>query len=243
MKIVIVRHGDPDYVHDSLTETGWKEAEMLSELLIKNPADAYYVSPLGRAKDTASCTLKKLCREAEELDWLREFPALIHRPDVTDREMIAWDWLPQDWTAEECFFNDRDWLDQPVMADGKVKELYDSVVAQFDALLAKRGYVREGRMYRAERANNDTIVFFCHFGLECVLLSRLLNVSPMVLWHGTCAAPSSVTTVVTEERRPGKAYFRMLRFGDVSHLTIHDTEPSFAARFCEKYGNEGERVD
>ena len=31
MKLVIVRHGDPDYSIDSLTEKGWKEVEYLSE--------------------------------------------------------------------------------------------------------------------------------------------------------------------------------------------------------------------
>ena len=34
MKLLIVRHGDPDYTIDSLTEKGWKEAEYLSENLI-----------------------------------------------------------------------------------------------------------------------------------------------------------------------------------------------------------------
>lgn len=29
MKLVIVRHGDPDYSIDSLTEKGWKEVEYL----------------------------------------------------------------------------------------------------------------------------------------------------------------------------------------------------------------------
>ena len=102
------------------------------------------------------------------------------------------------------------------MMEGHVKEEYDWVTTNFDALLASHGYVRDGLTYRAEHANNDTIVFFCHFGLECVLLSHLLHISPMVLWHGTCAAPSSVTTLVTEERRPGIAYFRMSSFGDIS---------------------------
>ena len=64
----------------------------------------------------------------------------------------------------------------------------------------------------------------------------------MVLWHGLCMAPSSVTTVYTEERRPGTAAFRAAAIGDVSHLLAKGTEPSFAARFCEVYGN-GERVD
>ena len=33
MKLLIVRHGDPDYTIDSLTEKGWREAEFLSERL------------------------------------------------------------------------------------------------------------------------------------------------------------------------------------------------------------------
>ena len=56
------------------------------------------------------------------------------------------------------------------MMEGHVKEEYDWVTTNFDALLASHGYVRDGLTYRAEHANNDTIVFFCHFGLECVLL-------------------------------------------------------------------------
>ena len=35
MKLLIVRHGDPDYSIDSLTEKGWREAEFLSEKLSK----------------------------------------------------------------------------------------------------------------------------------------------------------------------------------------------------------------
>ena len=34
MRIIIVRHGDPDYSIDSLTETGWKEAKILADILI-----------------------------------------------------------------------------------------------------------------------------------------------------------------------------------------------------------------
>ena len=89
----------------------------------------------------------------------------------------------------------------------------------------------------------DTIAFVCHFGVECVLLSHLLNVSPMVLWHGMCALPSSVTTLISEERRDGAAYFRMSAFGDLSHLYAHDETPAFAARFCECFANADERHD
>ena len=65
----------------------------------------------------------------------------------------------------------------------------------------------------------------------------------MVLWHGLCAAPSSVTTLTTEERREGIASFRMNSYGDVSHLYAKGEESAFAARFCEMYTNENERHD
>lgn len=80
MKLLIIRHGDPDYEKDSLTKTGWREAELLANRLKTMDIAAFYVSPLGRAQDTASCTLKAMHRTAETLDWLQEFP--LHRMDA-----------------------------------------------------------------------------------------------------------------------------------------------------------------
>ena len=31
MKLLFIRHGEPDYVHDTLTEKGWREARLLAE--------------------------------------------------------------------------------------------------------------------------------------------------------------------------------------------------------------------
>ena len=61
--------------------------------------------------------------------------------------------------------------------------------------------------------------------------------------NGMAAAPSSVTTLYTEERREGIASFRMQSFGDLSHLHAWDEPASFAARFCETYDNMEERHD
>jgi len=235
MRIIMIRHGDPDYEKDSLTEKGWKEAALLSERILKLDVTDFYVSPLGRAKDTASLTLKKMNRTATECQWLREFSPRIHRPDVQDRKMIAWDWLPEDWTKEEVFFRRESWASQKAMQEGSVGQEYQWVTESFDQILAEHGYVREGDIYRVEKPNRDILVFFCHFGVECVLLSHLINVSPMVLWHHTCAAPSSVTTAYSEERRKGRAAFRIASFGDISHLYAGGEEPAFAARFCEIY--------
>ena len=240
MKILIVRHADPDYSIDSLTPQGHIEAELLSQKLVKLDIKDFYVSILGRARDTANYTLKKLGRTAEVCEWLQEFSGSIER---NGEKRIPWDWRPKDWSCEERFYSDSEWKTVPVMAEGTAVSEYERVNQKLDELLAKHGYVRDGRIYHVENANEDTIVFFCHFGVECVLLSHLLGVSPMVLWHGCCAAPSSVTTLVTEEREKGYASFRMSSFGDVSHLYAGGEEPSFAARFCETYDNFDQRHD
>ena len=245
MKILIIRHGEPDYENDSLTEKGWREAEYLSEMLIKqlnassgDGAVCFYMSPYGRAQDTACPTLKKLGRTAEVLPWLKEFDYFIWRPDDMTRKRIPWDWYPADWMQDPRLYQADHWFENELMSEGNIGEAYRNVTEQFDELLARHGYRREGGYYRAERSNHDTIVLFCHFGLESVLLSHLLGVSPMPVWHGFCAQPSSVTTLVTEERSEGIASLRMLSFGDISHLYVHDEEPSFAARFCECYTDE-----
>jgi len=236
MRLLIIRHGDPDYSIDSLTEKGKREAALLSLRMEKEKVDAFYCSPLGRARDTARYTLDRMGREAVVCDWLREFPAVVNKPN--EDQDCAWDWLPRDLTAYPDFFDRKKWMYHPVMVEADVPEKYAHVCKELDALLSRHGYEREGDLYRAVRPNRDTIVFFCHFGLTCVLLSHLLNVSPMVLWHGFCSAPTSITTVYTEEREEGFAYFRTAAFGDVSHLYAKDEPPAFSARFCETFDSD-----
>lgn len=242
MKLLIVRHGDPDYSIDSLTPTGWKEAELLSHRLTKLDVKAFYVSPMGRAKDTASFTLKALNREATELTWMREVSIRMYKPGET-RNTPLWDWIPEQWTQEPLFYDAENWFRSPLFEGLPVEAEVRWINEGLDQLLANHGYVRDGQIYRAENSNEDTIVLFCHFGLGCVLLGHLLHISPVLLWHGACAAPTSVTTVVTEERRPGIAHFRMSAYGDTSHLYIAGQEPAFSARFCETYATFNPKRD
>lgn len=243
MRLIIIRHAEPDYEHDTITPKGRREAMILADHLSEIKADSVYVSPLGRARATAEPYLEKTGKTATVIDWLEEVPNRIDRPDDDTKKNIVWDWLPQDWTKEADFYDINKWAKDERLAAGDVLEKYNEITDGFDALLKEHGYVRKGNIYLAERANTDTILLFCHFGLQCVLLSRLFNISPMILWHGLCAAPASITTVVTEERRKGIASFRMLSFGDTSYLREAGEEVSFHARFCEIYDNMDERHD
>ena len=236
MKLLIIRHGDPDYVHDSLTPAGRTEADLLAAYLADVPIDYAYVSPMGRAQDTARPTLEAKGMSATTLDWLREISPKVRTRAAPLLPTCAWDWWPEDWTGRDIFYTDR-WYDEPAMARAGMKETYLQVCANLDELLARHGYVRHGRYYEVTRSNHDTIALFCHFGLGVALVAHLLSVSPMVLWHGLCAAPSSITTVYTEERRRGKAAFRVAEYGGVEHLALGHVPPSFAARFAECYSD------
>ena len=68
MKLMIIRHGDPNYAIDSLTPKGHKEAAALAEYMKNLDVTAFYVSPLGRAQHTADYTLQKMGRTAETMD-------------------------------------------------------------------------------------------------------------------------------------------------------------------------------
>ena len=52
MNIYIIRHAEPDYARDSLTEKGWHEAELLSRRLCKIPDASYYLSLIHISEPT-----------------------------------------------------------------------------------------------------------------------------------------------------------------------------------------------
>lgn len=69
MRILLIRHGDPDYVNDTLTEKGRREAALLAKRAVSMNMGECYKSPLGRAKDTATPCLEVTGKTAEILDW------------------------------------------------------------------------------------------------------------------------------------------------------------------------------
>ena len=45
MRIIFVRHAEPDYANDTLTEKGWREAALLAERVSGWDVTDFYVSP------------------------------------------------------------------------------------------------------------------------------------------------------------------------------------------------------
>ena len=107
---------------------------------------------MGRARDTAQPTLKRYKKSALICDWLQEFPPQIQRPDKGGEKTITWDWLPQDWTADVRYFQAEEWYKTEIMQAGNVEAAYHHVTEGLDRVLAEHGYVREGKLYRAEKS-------------------------------------------------------------------------------------------
>ena len=129
------------------------------------------------------------------------------------------------------------WTKNPIMQTGNMDENYRFVTDGLDTLLAHYGYVRDGYRYHASDETNReaVIVCFCHLGVTCVALSHLLNMTPTQLWQGMFLAPTSVTIVGSEERKPGEVYFRCQTVGDVHHLLTAGEPVSYYGSFNDPF--------
>lgn len=274
MRLLFVRHGDPDYKNDCLNEIGRREARALAALGPRIGWGTSFVSPLGRAQETAAIVLGRAVPGAhgveaaagstdliKTLDWLREFPAVVDpeaaslladayafrkNPDGSLKNRVVWDMYPSYYTERPAYSDYEAWRTTPVAEHSDVVAAYDRIIHSFDAFLAERGYVRDGRHYRVEKESTETITFFCHFGITCVLLSHMWNVSPFVPLQSLCMPTSSVTEVYSEERQKGFAHFRATRIGDTTHLTMAGLKPErlpHSALFAEVYSDFSQRHD
>ena len=233
MRILLIRHAEPDYSVDSLTPRGRVEAELLSRRMIRYDIRDFYVSPLGRARDTAEYTLSKLGRTAEVLPWLAEFRGRCLNPE-TGGKGLPWDLSPRLWSALPGAHDVNSWMDAPLFR-----------AAMSDRLAGNRGR-REGaagplrfpqgrsRLARGREFPGYHCAF-CHFGISMAVLGVLTDCSPLELWHRTLTLTSSLTELVTEERLPGEVSFRMTRLGDITHLESAGEKRSTAGLFPECY--------
>ena len=231
MRILIIRHAEPDYAADSLTPKGRQEAELLSRRLAKYNIHECWVSPYGRARDTAAYTLEKTGLTAVTLPWLAEF-----RGRYTDREghtEIPWDLPPRDWYTMPLRTEPDRWADDPRFAGGTVRAVWEETKAGTDALMARYGFRKDGPVWVGQENRDITVALFCHFGIGMAVLAYLTDVSPMILWQRTICLPSSVTEVMTEERVKGEVFFRVTKLGDLSHLEMNGEKRSTYGMYPE----------
>ena len=224
MRILVIRHGDPDYAHDTLTEKGKREALLLSQRLEKENIDKIYCSPLGRAQDTAKPTANRIAKEIHTLPWLSEIDLFY---DIENKTVSPWDIFPHVWTQNPLVENKALWHTHEIYKENPIGEAIESIEAHLDALLLKHGFSHEGRLFRTlpgYAQSSETIAIFCHMGLGNVLLAHLGGIATPLWWHTMFLPPSSVTTVYMESHCPetGLCLAHFAGIGDISHLYKRD---------------------
>ncbi len=193
MKIVLVRHGHPDYVNDCLTELGHEQAVKAALRLKDEGICEIYSSPFGRAYETAIHTAKILSKDVTKLDFMREI-----RWGSSDGKEIYREGHPWDTSlyAVSLGFSlmDESWTKNPPFANNIVFSEIERVAAESDRWMESLGYRREGANYRVIGDNTDrTIALFSHGGSSSALLSHLLNLPFFYLCRAICPDFTSIT--------------------------------------------------
>ncbi|MEX0654970.1 MAG: histidine phosphatase family protein [Phycisphaeraceae bacterium] len=219
MRLYIIRHADPDYANDTLTDLGHAEARALADRLRDVKLDHLYSSPMGRARATARYTAEAKGQTPEILDWTAELGHWqIEQQHDGGERVCAWDVHGHRVRACAPLPNDRNWhtlapFDNPVLRDE-----FDQLARHSDALFTRHGYVRDDGVYRIERANRDALAVFCHGGFGLTWLAHLLAIPLPLMWTGFFLAPTSVTTILFDERNDEVAVPRCIGLADLSHL-------------------------
>lgn len=210
MFLYIIRHGEPDYATDTLTETGVKQAELLSERLKKINFDKIYSSPLGRAKQTAIPTCTKLNKTFEEIPWLSENKVYEAMASEKDGK--------KDWWFAVQNYKMKTLDEAKKYMTEKTPVIYESVTSGFDNLLSELGYEKNGNVYRITQDKYSNIAFFCHGGVSNILLSYALMI-PFYIFCGSFAIPHTGVTVLEFASADDKLTSpKCLMFSDLSHL-------------------------
>lgn len=254
-----MRHGEPDYTDDSLTEKGIREANLLAKRAKDWKIKDIYVSPFGRAKQTAEPTVKILGIQPEEKSWLREYSYMVTNP-MHGKISVPWDFSPTQVHEDPKMTSIDEWVSAgPNISNNEVAKNYDSVKHGIDEILEKYGYIRNGNHYNRKDGrerfiestvkdmkyctaddlplddDEPTIMIVCHFGVICLMLSHLLNIPFELLTHGFILPTSSVTIVNTEERWSDEVSFRVQVMGDCTHLLTEGEKISNAGSFARLF--------
>lgn len=219
MRIVFVRHGEPDYARDCLTELGRIQAKKAAQRLLGEGIVEIYASPLGRARETAQAAAEVLGLPVKTLDFMEE----VRWGSADGEELYAGGhpWAIADEMARQGMeLNRPDWRDAPWFRTNRVVECVDRVERGIDEWLAGFGYLREGKHYRhtAEEEQHKTVALFSHGGSSCAAMGHILGL-PFPYAIALLHLDFTGITVVRLDSRAGIGAIPQLKCSnDTAHL-------------------------
>jgi broad specificity phosphatase PhoE len=215
MRIFLIRHADPDYPNNTITPAGHLEAKALAIRMQRTGLDRIYSSPLGRAQDTARYTADALGMEPTIIPWTAEL-AWARVEQEGYGKSVVWDIHGHTIHLQE--YSRGSWHEAPPFDHPDFRDGFAQIRQESDAFLAGLGYRRNAGTYEIEQSNRLRVAVFCHGGFGLTWLAHLLNIPVPLVWAGFFLPPSSVTTILFDERSQGIATPRCVGVGDISHL-------------------------
>ena len=207
MRIIFVRHGEPDYAHDCLTEVGRSQAKAAAIRLTEEGIEEIWSSSLGRAAETAEAASEMLGLPVRTLDFMQE----VTWGSTDDTQLFAGGhpWVIVNEMARQGLeLNRPDWRTSPYFRANRVSACVDRIEQGIDEWLAGFGYVREGLYYRhtVEEKRHRNVALFSHGGSSCAAMGHILNLP----FPFACALLHLDFTGITVLRLDGKAGARTL---------------------------------
>ncbi|MCR4758205.1 MAG: histidine phosphatase family protein [Butyrivibrio sp.] len=178
MRIVFVRHGEPNYEKNCLTETGIVQAKLAADRLKEEGIEEIWSSPYGRAMETAEATAKVLGLPIKTLDFMKELDwgGINDVPIFSDGH--PWD-IADEMAKRGMDLNDDNWEKNEFFAQNRVVNSVHQVEKGIDEWLSELGYDRRGLYYDHKIAENEhrTVALFSHGGSSSAALAHILNLS------------------------------------------------------------------
>ncbi|MGL1894567.1 MAG: histidine phosphatase family protein [Spirochaetaceae bacterium] len=209
MKLLLIRHADPDYANDTITKKGHLQADLLAKSLLNVPIDHILVSPLGRARHTADYIINLKKMDFKQLDFLKELSG-----KYTDND-FAWDHHGSHLLKPGLDITKSNWPKQ-VPYGKHMRPVFQEFTSSFDSCISTYGLERSGHLYRVNKTKDETIAIVCHMGVILTLLSHLLHIPLPVAFSQFRIEPSSVTRLELEINE-GLGVFRLISLNDMSH--------------------------
>ncbi len=193
MRMILVRHGHPDYEKDCLTELGILQANAAAVRLANEKIDKFYASSCGRAYETALHVAEKHGANVEKLDFMRE----IGWGPVGGQGERGYD----PWTLSEKIVKNAESLLNPAWDISEPFSLSFTtdrakfVGEEFDKFIEKLGYKRDGLYYRVVNPLYDTILIASHGGSSTALISHIFNLPMPFVSMAICPDFTAITVV------------------------------------------------
>lgn len=220
MLLYYIRHGEPIYNPDSLTEVGEQQAKALSHRLARYGLDEIYASTSNRARLTAAPTARALGKEVGLLDFANEGHAWRALSFEENGHRL---WPFQSGATRKRFSEPDviaagfDWYKLPDLA--WCEEGISRIAREADAFLASLGYehiVGTGS-YRVKEKNEKRVALFAHQGFGMVFLSHLLDI-PYPAFCVRFDLLHSGLTVIRFREENGLAFPKVLTLSNDAHL-------------------------